>query len=141
MFNFKFTVAVAALALTGVAQAGTNLVSDGTFSEAVGSYTTIGKSGSIGAWTVGGNSVDLIGNYWTAPVGHSIDLDGNAPGAISQDLHTLGEGEYTVSFELAGNPDGGTTTKSVAVAIDGVTHDFTFDTTGHSTGNMGFVTE
>ena len=142
MFNLKATVAgVLFLALTAAAQA-TNLVADGSFSEGAGagSFSTVSAGGNIGAWNVTGGSVDLIGNYWTAPTGYSIDLDGASPGAISQDL-SLAAGGYLLTFSLAGNPDGGSTTKSVEVSIDGVTHDYTFDTTGQSRNSMGWVTE
>jgi choice-of-anchor C domain-containing protein len=142
MFNLKATVAsVLFLALTAAAQA-SNLVADGSFSEGagVGSFSTISAGGNIGAWSVTSGSVDLIGSYWTAPTGYSIDLDGNAPGAISQDL-SLAAGGYLLTFSLAGNPDGGNTTKSVEVSIDGVTRDYTFNTAGQSKDSMGWVTE
>ncbi|MCK9685771.1 choice-of-anchor C family PEP-CTERM protein [Scleromatobacter humisilvae] len=143
MFNLKASVvSVSFLALTAAAQASTNLVADGSFSEGsgVGSYSTTFAGGNIGAWNVTSGSVDLIGSYWAAPTGYSIDLDGNSPGAISQDL-SLATGGYLLTFSLAGNPDGGSAVKSVEVAIDGVTHDFTFDTTGQARNNMGWLTE
>jgi choice-of-anchor C domain-containing protein len=145
MFNLKATVAGAVfLALTAAAHAATNLVNDGTFSEASGysSFGTIGTGGSIGDWTVTGGSVDLINGYWHQPAAgsFSIDLDGNSPGAISQNLN-LGIGNYVLTFSLAGNPDGGDSVKSVDVSIDGITRNFTFDTAGQHTNNMGWITE
>ncbi len=145
MFNLKATVAGALfLALTAAAHAGTNLVNDGTFSEASGysSFGTIGTGGSIGDWTVTGGSVDLINGYWHQPAAgsFSIDLDGNSPGAISQNVN-LDAGSYLLTFALAGNPDGGNSLKSVEVSIDGVTRDFTFNTAGLHTNNMGWITE
>ena len=120
MFNLKTSIAVAALALAGAAHAAVpNLVADGSFAGSAGSFTTVNSGGSIGAWTVGGDSVDWIGSYWTPPVGQSIDLDGNAPGAISQTLTGLAAGEYTVTFDLSGNPDGGDATKLVDVSLGG----------------------
>jgi len=142
MFNLKTSIAVAALALAGAAHAaGPNLVADGTFAGSPGVYTTIDGGGSIGAWTVGGASVDWIGSYWAAPVGNSIDLDGDAPGAISQSLDGLAAGQYTVTFSLAGNPDGGVTEKSVDVSLGGAPAQLvTFDTATRGPG-MGWVTE
>ena len=143
MFNLKATVAGALfLALTAAAQADTNFAADGTFSEgaSAGAFSTVGAGGNIGAWNVTSGSVDLIGSYWTAPTGYSIDLDGSSPGAISQDL-SLAAGGYLLTFSLAGNPDGGSVTKSVEVSIDGVTRDYTFDTAGQSKSSMGWVTE
>lgn len=141
MFNLKTSIAVAALALAGAAQAaGPNLVADGTFAGSAGSFTTVNSGGSIGAWTVGGNSVDWIGSYWTPPVGQSIDLDGNAPGAISQTLTGLAAGEYTVTFDLSGNPDGGDATKLVDVSLGGSPAQQVSFTTGTSSG-MTWATE
>ena len=38
-------------------------------------------------WSIGGNSIDLVKNFWQAAEGsQSIDLDGNAPGSIKQTL-------------------------------------------------------
>ena len=143
MFNLKTSIAVAALALAGAAHAaGPNLVTDGTFAGSAGSYTTVsGNGGSIGAWKVGGASVDWIGSYWTAPGGtNSIDLDGNAPGAISQTLTGLAAGEYTVTFDLSGNPDGGDATKLVDVSLGGSPAQLVKFTTGTTSG-MTWATE
>ena len=143
MFNVKSCAAGAlVLALAGAATA-TPLVADGTFAEGAtaGSYTTVNSGGAIGAWTVTGGSVDLIGSYWQQPTGSfSIDLDGNAPGTISQNLSLAG-GNYQLGFWLAGNPDGGSATKSVEVTVGGSDQTFTFTTTGHNTGNMGYTYE
>jgi choice-of-anchor C domain-containing protein len=137
------TFAVAALfALAASAHAG-NLVTDGTFAggSSVGSYGTYNIGDTFdAAWTVTGGSIDLIGSYWTAPTGYSIDLDGSSPGAISQTLN-LAAGTYLLTFDLAGNPDGGSATKAVAVSSAAATQDFSFVTTGHGHGNMGWVTE
>jgi choice-of-anchor C domain-containing protein len=144
MFNLKSSAAGAlVLALAGGANASA-LVADGTFTEGVnaGSYSTIGTNGTIGgAWTVTGGSVDLIGSYWAQPTGsYSIDLDGNSPGTISQSLN-LAAGDYTLGFWMAGNPDGGDATKSVQVTVGGSVETFTFSTTGHNTGDMGYTFE
>ena len=143
MFTLKTSIAIAALALAGAAHAaGPNLVTDGTFAGSAGGYTTVNGGGSIGAWAVGGGSVDWIGNYWTAPGGtNSIDLDGNAPGAISQNITGLAAGLYQVTFDLAGNPDGGVTNKLVDVSLgDGAFQQVHFDTATRGAG-MGWVTE
>ena len=87
------------LALTGAAHAAG--LADGTFAEGAtaGAFQTINAGNTIGAWTVTGGSVDLIGNYWQAPPtgGHSVDLDGNAAGTISQTF-TLAAGEYNLEL-------------------------------------------
>ena len=88
-------------------------------------YTTVlgGDSISIPGWTVLGNSVDYIGNYWQPESGtHSIDLSGNAPGGLSQSFATTIGQRYDVAFWYAGNPDSsanktGTATVSAAGGI------------------------
>ncbi len=92
---------------------------DGAFDP--GSFSTLGLgSTAITGWVVGGLGVDYIGTYWEAADGtRSVDLSGNDKGSISQMLTGLTIGQtYQVTFSLAGNPDGGGSTK-VAVASDG----------------------
>lgn len=143
MSKSKITAAAAlVLGLTGAASAATVL--DGNFSEGAfaGGFQTISNGGSIGAWNVSSGSVDLIGSYWQAPPtgGYSVDLDGNSPGALSQSLG-LAAGHYELSFYLAGNPDGGDPLKSLTVSVGDASQSFSFLTTGHSAGNMGYVLE
>jgi choice-of-anchor C domain-containing protein len=134
----------AAVVLGATSQASANLVADGDFSipPVDGDFTTINAGGTIGPWSVDTGSVDLIGNYWQAPPlgGGSVDLDGNAPGSISQSLD-LGAGNYSLSFYLSGNPDGLPSTKTVEVTIGGVTKTFTFTIGGNSHGSMNYVLE
>ena len=143
MSKIQFTVVTAlVLGLSGAASAAN--VADGNFSEGAfaGGFQTIGGGSSIGPWTVSSGSVDLIGSYWQAPPtgGYSIDLDGNGPGAISQSLG-LAAGHYELSFYLAGNPDGGDSLKSLTVSVGDASQSFSFLTTGHSSGNMGYALE
>lgn len=69
-------------------------------------------------WSVSGNSIDLVGNYWAAPTvgGGSVDLNGGDTGGISQ-AFAVGAGTYQLSFYLSGNPDGGLGTKTVEVKV------------------------
>ena len=134
----------AAVMLGATSQASANLVSDGDFSvpPVAGDFSTIDAGGTIGPWSVDTGSVDLIGNYWQAPPlgGGSVDLDGNAPGSISQAL-TLGAGSYSLSFYLTGNPDGLPSTKTIEVTIGGKTQTFTFTIGGNSKSNMNWTLE
>lgn len=108
-----------------------------------GAFTTLGLgSTAITGWVVGGLGIDYIGTYWQAADGNrSIDLSGNDKGSISQLLTglTIGQG-YTVTFALAGNPDGGGSTK-VAVASDGGSQSsvFNFLQGGNTKSNMGWI--
>jgi|HubBroStandDraft_5_1064220.scaffolds.fasta_scaffold04557_5 choice-of-anchor C domain-containing protein len=147
--NHKALALCAALAagvLPGVAHA--NLISNGNFSSACGSsFCTYngGDSTSITGWTVGGSSVDVINTYWQAPPGggSSVDLDGLGAGSIATSFGTTNGTEYTLSFELSGNPDGGDPIKTVEVDVGGVTQIFTFDTSaaGNTLSDMKWVLE
>jgi len=104
-------------------------------------YDTLGAGDlTLTGWTIGGAGIDHIGPYWQASDGdQSIDLNALGAGSISQDLSglTIGQ-EYTVSFDLAGNPTGDV--KSLTVSTSGGGELFTFDTAGKNTANMGWTT-
>lgn len=86
-------------------------------------------------------TIDYIGNYWQAADGsRSIDLAGNGPGSISQSFATVLGQTYTVSFYMAGNPDGGTTLKALAASAGSVVEQvFTFSTVGNTKASMGWT--
>ena len=100
---------------------------------------------TIPGWTVTQGSVDWIGTYWQAPLSSgqaSIDLDGNSPGAISQTLSTTPGQSYIVTFYLSGNPDGGPSTKQLAVSATGnPTGEFTYTMDNNSETDMKYLTE
>ena len=89
--------------------------------------------------------MDLIGSYWTSHgTSQSVDLDGYHPGSIYQNLNLTAGTHYTLTFWLAGNPDGGPTVKTLDVSLGGTDltpTPLTFDTTGHSDTSMGWTLE
>ena len=108
------------------------------------SYVTLGAGSSgLPGWTIGGDSVDHIGSYWQASDGNqSLDMSGSGAGSISQTLTGLTIGQqYTISFDLAGNPAGGDALKSLEVTIGGKPSDVVFNTTGQSLSDMGWTTQ
>jgi choice-of-anchor C domain-containing protein len=140
-------------ATTGPAQLplGT-LVANGGFdppgSEIVQSFDTLsGTTGSVklgAGWTITAGSVDLVGpsSGQAAEGVQFVDLNGNntsGVGAISQAVPTLSGHMYRLSFRLAGNPNGPPAVKSLTASFGATTRDFTFDTTGHSNTNLGWV--
>lgn len=140
--------AAAAVAMAAPATAAPTIV-NGSFETATvnpgSGFVTLGNgSTAITGWVVGGLGIDYVGTYWQAAQGtRSIDLSGNDKGSISQLLTDLVIGQkYRVAFSLAGNPDGGGSTK-VAVASDGgsQTGVFSFSNTGTSRANMGWQTQ
>jgi choice-of-anchor C domain-containing protein len=145
-------VALSAMAFAASAQAAVPL-SNGDFSNPAVSgpnaplFQTFyaSTSDTIGAWKVSSGNVDLIGNYWNGPTpgAASVDLNGFNPGAISQNILGLTPGQhFDVKFSFAGNPAGGQAIKTLLVSLDGgSTQTLTFDTTGHSTNNMGWKSE
>ncbi len=136
---------VVSLVLSGSAIAAP-LNSNGSFETGTdpGSYSTlvIGDTESIDDWTVSNGSVDYIGTYWQASDGtRSLDLSGNEAGAVSQTIDTVVGETYRVRFDLAGNPAGGSTVKTVSVDAGDTPGVYTFDTTGKTLEDMGWETQ
>lgn len=107
-----------------------------------GSYMTYSAGQSFGAWTVGTGSIDLINGYWQAANGsYSVDMDGYSVGSIYQNILTSIGGVYSLSFAIAGNPDGPPVLKSLDVFWNGANvGTYTFDITGTSKAAMGWQT-
>jgi choice-of-anchor C domain-containing protein len=112
------------------------------------SFIRYGTGSTIGPWRVIQGNVDLTGaNFWQAADGRqSLDLEGSDSGTVEQRLATRVGGCYTVTFALAGNPDGGPTVKrgfarvvQQTIGHPTVQKNFIFNTAGKSRGNMGYV--
>ncbi|MFJ8232790.1 choice-of-anchor C family protein [Streptomyces sp. NPDC094448] len=120
---------------------------DGSFEYPVApanSFSTFTSGQSLGPWQVTAGSVDLIGSgFWQAAEGNqSVDLSGNGPGTVAQTFTTVPGTTYSVSYSLAGNIDAASQpiVKTGRALIDGqVFQDFTFDITGKTRPNMGYV--
>jgi choice-of-anchor C domain-containing protein len=98
---------------------------------------------SITGWTVTQAQIDYVSSqFWQASDGaRSLDLDGTpGNGGIQQTIATTPGTTYAVSFDMAGNPGGLPTVKTMAVRAAGQSATFSFDTTGTSFANMGWVT-
>ncbi|RCG33270.1 choice-of-anchor C family protein [Sphaerisporangium album] len=138
--------ALAALAtVTGAPADATTVRFNGGFETPAvgpGSFRTFAAGRAIGAWTVGGGSVDLAGRgFWQAAEGvQALDLNGSGPGAITQTFGTLPLVKYEIAYRLAGDPGGEPAVKSGVVRIGGEpAQDFSFDVTGRSSTDMGYV--
>jgi choice-of-anchor C domain-containing protein len=128
-----------------------NLLTNGSFEDgpepdAGGPGFTPMEAGSteIRGWTITRGSIDYIGPYWQHADGRrSLDLNGNVPGAIAQTIRTHPGKKYRVTFSLAGNNCGGDVepVKTVVVSAAGSEGRFTFDTTGKSYEDMGWLTK
>jgi choice-of-anchor C domain-containing protein len=138
--------AVVSLCLAGASSqaSASTIVTDGNFNDPTGGsgFTTYSAGQSFNAWSVTGGGVDLIGGYWQAPTsgGGSVDLDGNAPGGISQSI-TAPAGNYVLSFYLSGNPDGSPATKTVDVSIAGFDKTFTYTIGSNTHSDMMYQLE
>src|SRR5689334_13987132 len=117
--------------------------------ESVQLYETLGPSDSAklgGGWIISNGSIDLVGpdSAQAAEGVQFVDLNGNdasGPGAIQQDIVTMPGHEYRLDFQLAGNPNGDPTVKTLTATFGEVSHDFSFDTTGHTNDNLGWAAE
>jgi len=125
---------VVVLAAASVQAHAVSLVTNGSFE--LGSYsgpstfaTLSAGSTAITGWTVEPNGVDWINTYWAAQNGtRSLDLSGNLPGGVSQQLTTTLGSTYHASFWLNGNVDGLPRDKAtlVTVAVGAYSHVFTW---------------
>ena len=142
---------VASLAIAGsVLAAG---LANGSFengSYSSGSWNTLNSgSTAISGWTVSSGTVDWVdSSYWQAANGtKSVDLDGNAAGAVTSDaFDTVSGGTYFVSFALSGNPDSNLGVKTLQVSATGsstpaATYDFNTQVMGNTHADMMYQTE
>jgi choice-of-anchor C domain-containing protein len=140
--------AMTALAIstaTPAAGASPQPFSDGSFEQPqVAPYTfqRFPAGAHLGPWTVTRGDVDLSGKgFWqTADGNQSLDLDGSVQGTVAQTFATQPLVSYEVSFALAGNPVAAPAVKTGQVLVNGrVAQNFSFDTTGKTKANMGYV--
>jgi len=114
-----------------------NLLVNGSFEVGPGNGL-IAPSAAMTGWTVFTGSVDQV-SLWSTPAGvRSVDLDGASAGGLRQTVSTIPNRAYELSFLLAGNPDV-PGPKSVQVSVGGVSQVFTFDSSGFSYEDMGWV--
>src|SRR4051794_41118923 len=138
-------IAGAAL-LFGAQSASAVTIANGSFElgTAPGAFAQVNPGdGNITGWTVNSGSVDYIGSYWAASNGsRSLDMSGGSAGQISQVINGLTDGqEYKVTFDIAGNPAGAPASKDLKVTADGYFGLYSFDTSGHSTVDMGWSSQ
>ncbi len=147
-FAASLTVSVLTLAggllLGGEAAQASNLLRNGSFEIGGNSGRLFlafsASSTAINGWTVTQGSIDYVGKLWEAADGNwSIDLDGWKPGGIAQTFSTMVDQTYLVTFALAGNPDAPPLLKEMRVAAAGQSADFSFDITGKSFSDMGWL--
>jgi choice-of-anchor C domain-containing protein len=142
----RTAIVMAALLMAGSAQAAT--IVNGSFENGVSPPTSnfstlLAGNTSITGWSIGGAGIDWIGSYWQASNGvRSLDLSALAGGRVSQDVTTRVGGRYTVTFDMAGNPDGAPPVKTLLVSINGgASTPYTFTTNGTtSRPAMGWTT-
>jgi choice-of-anchor C domain-containing protein len=113
------------------ASAGAGLVNGG-FEQGpeVGAFLTLAEGATdIVGWKVNRATIDYIGTHFPSPEGaRHVDLDGSpGQGALSQTFTTAPGQKYRLSFQLAGNPEGGPTTKVLQVVVAGQSKNFSHD--------------
>ena len=114
------SIVLLALAGIGAASAAENLVRNGGFElpplgEDVGFVEC--PDGVVQDWDIGGAGIDHIRTYWAPSEGsHSIDLSRRGGGSVSQLVPTDLGGSYTLSFDMAGNPECGPEEKLLKVS-------------------------
>lgn len=107
----------------------------------VPAFNTLNNGDTTMGWLVGRNGVDQIGSYWQAAEGkQSLDLNAIDAGSVEQMISGLILGQkYKVIFAMAGNTDLGPVIKNMKVSVGATNANYTFDTTGKSHSNMGWL--
>jgi hypothetical protein len=79
--------------------------------------------------------------HWQAAESNqSVDLSGNAPGSMTQEVSTVSGTAYVLGWHTAGNPDCGSSVKTMNVYWNGVQVDSVeFNTSGHTDSSMGWT--
>ncbi len=144
-------LAAAGLLATATSAAQANLLVNGSFEDGPSPGTTFvnltGGSTVVTGWTVTGSTIDYVGGLWVASDGsRSIDLDGSVGspythGGVAQTFATTPGARYEVRFDLASNPYNLPTLKPMRVAAAGQSQDFSFDFSGHSVTDMGWLAQ
>ncbi len=83
-------------------------------------------------------NIDLIESQWqrSPSGGRSVDMDGGAPGTISQTLNTVAGNTYVVRYMLSAN-GGGVSTRTLEISAAGVSQTAAITTSStHSSSNM-----
>jgi choice-of-anchor C domain-containing protein len=132
MMTLRRTTVFAVICVCLSVSAHADMVENGSFEYGV----SIDPSGFLGlapgstaitGWTVIGSGtriVDYIGDYWQASDGvRSVDLDGylSGNGGVEQIISTVPSRSYLVTFDLAGNPDGEPSEKTMNASVIGNT--------------------
>lgn len=117
---------------------------DGSFENPPGRIGGVYSAGqTFGGWTVvSGDVNDVLAAGWQPADGTtSLDMNGNSgPGTITRNVPTVLGQTYNLRFAYAGNPSGGPNPKTMQVSWGGnLLGTVSFDTTGYSTTNMGWV--
>ena len=119
-----------------------NMVRNGSFETASvdpGEHLVSGST-AIAHWTVGDAGIDYRGDWQAAEGRRSLDLNYLGPGSIRTSFTTINQGQaYLVTFAMAGNPGGAQGIKRLRVTAGDQSQEFSFDTTGKSTDNMGWT--
>jgi choice-of-anchor C domain-containing protein len=101
-------------------------------------------STALPGWVVTLGNINVVDTsfYKAADGKRSLDLNGSMPGAISQTFKTRKGQKYRVTFALAAcTPDTEPKEKKLQVSAGGKTKEFTFDSTGKTHNDMGWVSK
>jgi choice-of-anchor C domain-containing protein len=119
-----------------------NHVDNGGFEEptVLAEWSTFFPGSELGAWHVDGGGVDIVAGWQDAEGNQAVDLNARDPGSVYQDVATVPGQVYLLRFAFSGNPERAIPVKQMDVSFGGMqVATESFDTTGRSTSNMGWV--
>jgi choice-of-anchor C domain-containing protein len=144
---FRSVSAALFVAFSATAPAGANLLVNGSFESGPditsGFLRLLSGSTEITGWVVTRADIDYTSSqFWQVSDGdRNLDLDGGAAGGVEQTFATVPGTSYDVTWDFAGNPGFGPTIKTMVVAAASQQATFTFDITGRSFTDMGYVSK
>jgi choice-of-anchor C domain-containing protein len=100
----------------------------------------VAGSNEIPGWQIGGGGINyLYSPTWQASDGvRSLDLNDVSAGVVQQSIATTVAQLYRVTFDMASNPEGTPTIKTLEVSAAGQTGAFSFNSAGKTALNMGW---
>ncbi|HVM61703.1 MAG TPA: choice-of-anchor C family protein [Verrucomicrobiae bacterium] len=133
--------AIVCICMSALTSARANLLTNGSF-ESPGGYATANPGATwITGWVVINGQIDYDPGWQAADGLASLDLNGSpGVGGVEQTFATVPSQQYLVTFALAGNPDS-QKVYTMSTQAAGQTGNFSFNSTGHTSTSMGWVTD
>ncbi len=98
-------------------------------------------SSDLPGWEITGQAIDHLyePTFEASDGGRSLDLNNLDSSGVQQTFVTTVAQLYQVAFDMASNPGGAPTIKSIEASAAGQSEQFSFDSSGKTFTNMGWL--